>query len=122
MKTFDMIPIACDMSAISEEQMARYGGSRELLREACVGYEEHPDGFSFRYPAEPELLSAAGDLIGVEQSCCAFLQYDLAVPAGAQEFTLRLIGSPAAKAFVVENFVEAISGDLPLAVPPAHSS
>jgi len=109
MKQFEMIPVACNMDAISAEQMSRYGGSRRLLREACLGVEEHADGFSFRYPAQPELVSAAGDLIGLEQACCAFLRYDLAVPAGAGEFTLRLTGSEGAKAFVVENMLETLS-------------
>lgn len=104
-----MIPIACDMSAVSDEQVRKYGASRTLLQSACVGIEEHADGFSFRYPARPELLAAAGDLIGIEQACCAFLHYDLSMPAGAAEFTLRMSGAEGAKAFVAENLVGAVS-------------
>ena len=105
MKKIEIIPIACDMGAISEDQLARYGGSRALLLAACVGTEEHADGFSFRYPAQPELLAAAGELIGLEQACCAFLRYELAMPAGGEEFTLRIGGGEGARAFIAENMM-----------------
>jgi hypothetical protein len=105
MNTFEMIPIACNMDAISEDQLASYQSVRELLQAACVAVQERPRAVAFRYPARPELLAAASEWISLERRCCAFLGFELSVAPGENEFTLQVGGSEAAKAFVLANMV-----------------
>lgn len=105
MKTFEMIPIACDMGAIAADQLPAHVAAIEALRASCVGIEEQPDAVTFRYPARPELLATVGQWIGLERRCCAFLDFVLSAPAGSDQFELRIGGSEGAKAFVLENMV-----------------
>jgi hypothetical protein len=105
MKTFELIPIACNIDAISGDQLASYQSVREALETACTGIEERPQAVAFRYPARPELLAAASEWIGLDRRCCAFLGFELSVAPGENEFTLQVGGSEAAKAFVLANMV-----------------
>ena len=103
------MPIACDMNAIAADDLPAHAGVGDALIEACLGFEEHPDAVTFRYPSRPELLATAGRWMGLERQCCAFLSFELAAAAGSDEFELRIGGSPDAKAFVLANMVPARS-------------
>jgi hypothetical protein len=103
------IPIACDTEAIAADDRSAHAGASDLLIEACLGFEEHADAVTFRYPARPELLATAGRWMGLERQCCAFLDFALRAPAGSDEFELRIGGRDGAKAFVLANMVPARS-------------
>lgn len=99
------IPIACDMNAIASGDRPAHAGAGQELVESCLGFDEEPDAVRFRYPARAELLATAGRWMGLERQCCAFLDFELTAPAGAEEFELRVGGSEDAKAFVLANMV-----------------
>lgn len=100
-------PVACDLDALDDDDRAEHLARAELLVASCVGHTEEVDGVVLRYQASVELIEAAGAWIARERLCCSFFDFELAVPAGGGEFTIRLGGGPEIKEFVLENFVRA---------------
>lgn len=99
------IPIACNMGAIARGEQPAHADAGATLQASCVGFEEQDDAVTFRHPARPELLASAGQWMGLERQCCAFLDFALSAPAGSDEFELRIGGGEGAKRFVLLNMV-----------------
>jgi hypothetical protein len=100
------IPFACNPQALAPEDWAAHQATTHRLfgqlREAS---EELPDGYAFRFPA-----SAFGDVAAFvegERRCCPFLAFTIAVAPGETTVTLRLTGSPEAKAIVAAELINA---------------
>jgi hypothetical protein len=94
----DELPIAC---RLTDPDLARR--VEELEREVWSHAEEvreEPDGYALRFPGTDEWLVKLAQLIAFERQCCPFLAFDLHAAPNDGPLTLRLGGSPAAKAFL----------------------
>lgn len=98
------IPLACNPQALAPEAWAAHQATTSRLfgqlREAI---EELSDGYTFRFPA-----SAFGDVAAFvegERRCCPFLAFTIVIALGETTVTLRLTGSPEAKAIIAAELI-----------------
>jgi hypothetical protein len=91
-----MIPFACDMTALSSEQRARYQELaiqlRAVLREVC----ELSDGYEFEFPGHDNLRSAGGNN-PARHGCCPFFAINIRLDPEERLFW-RLAGAEGIKA------------------------
>lgn len=93
------VPLACNPQALSTEEWAAHTAtSTQLFAEMRESYEELPDGYAFRFPASAFPM-VAGFVAG-ERRCCPFLRFGIDVPPAEAAITLRITGSPEAKAIL----------------------
>lgn len=97
------LPIACDLSRMTDDQRRR---EQELLgkfRTQLVQEVETEDGIWYSFAAQPEALAALGEFLGLERLCCPFLTFRLEV---SREETSRLCvsGPPGTKQFLRKEF------------------
>jgi len=96
----DAKPIACILSALTEEEDAR---RRELLRDLArqvVGASDLPLGRCYDLgPVVPAWLAAA-ELVTLERRCCPFLTFELQAVSGDSCFSLSVTGPPGTREFL----------------------
>ena len=73
-------PIACDLSAIAEENIEDHKHNAEVIFDAIGKVRETEDGYAFRLPAETGLISRVGSFIARERLCCPFFEFSIRVP------------------------------------------
>jgi hypothetical protein len=95
-----LLPIACDLGALSAEQRARERTLLEELRTAFTRPVETESGFRVVLPPDPDLLGRLGEFLALERICCPFLNFDLAVPEGRGPVTLHVHGGSGVKPFL----------------------
>lgn len=92
-------PVACNPQALSAEAWTGHQTATEWLFETlCEATEELADGYAFRFAAEALPLVAA--FVEHERRCCPFFTFRIEVPPAETAITLRITGSPAAKALI----------------------
>src|SRR5688500_7979357 len=94
------IPFACDLSAIDAEQRARHSAAWEVMQSQLQEMMEIESGFTFRFPASEEMLSAVATFIAGERLCCPFLGFGVSVPRGEGSVWLSLTGREGVKDFL----------------------
>ncbi|HWQ13558.1 MAG TPA: hypothetical protein VNL77_12195 [Roseiflexaceae bacterium] len=105
----DAIPIACNPQALGAEEWAAHQVTAErLFRHTVERVRELPDGYAFAFPAAAFPTVAA--FVEGERRCCPFFAFALEAPAGAAPITLRITGSPQAKALLAEELVHSNQG------------
>jgi hypothetical protein len=100
----DEIPIACRLDVFTDSERVR---EAELLQEhlaSVVEIQERPDGYSFRYPADPALFARMAELVSLEHRCCPFLDFHLEWAGADASPWLHVTGSAAAKEFIGDAF------------------
>jgi hypothetical protein len=65
-------PIACDLTAIEDEEREQHQQAAEAVFTAVKGLRELPDGYAFRLPTETEIIERAGAFISRERSAAPF--------------------------------------------------
>jgi hypothetical protein len=94
-------PIACDMSALSTVERARYDIVRESMLNSVAGVSATRD--AYRLQLEPSAsLSEIAEWMALEHRCCPFLTLRLVLDAGLR--SLEIGGSEMIKTFVGEEF------------------
>jgi len=93
-------PLACDLSAFDGAQRARYSALRAELGARRVGAREVADGYEFSYPANPETILEVAEFVTLERRCCPFLDFSVAIAAGATDVRLIISGDAEVKEFV----------------------
>jgi Domain of unknown function (DUF2703) len=92
---------ACTLGAESRE--ARKGLLKQIVASA-VERREIDDGLSFRFQAEPGIVSRLAGVIDRERDCCQFLAFRLRVEENGGPVWLDVTGSAAAKKSLQELF------------------
>lgn len=96
---------ACRLDAFDAEQLPRYMAIRQQLVETYEDREELPDGYRWRFPAEPSHLLTLAEFISLERLCCPFFAFALELEADGGPLWLRLTGREGVKDFLQAAFV-----------------
>lgn len=102
------VPIACDPSGISPEEMDRW--MKVIIPKvykAVQEIQELPDGWAWRLPSTPEILMLVAEDLNIERRCCPFINYTLEIPPNKAPFWLRMTGREGVKEFLRMGFEEA---------------
>ncbi|HET8887497.1 MAG TPA: hypothetical protein VFQ41_01235 [Candidatus Angelobacter sp.] len=73
----NVVPFACDMSALSSEQRSRYQELEELLRSALCAIRELTDGYEFEFLPDPANYRALAEFTPLEHACCPFFDVSI---------------------------------------------
>ncbi|MDR8389841.1 hypothetical protein NC796_01745 [Aliifodinibius sp. S!AR15-10] len=95
-------PIACDLSAIAEENIEDHKHNAETIFNAITKVRETEDGYAFRLPPETGLISKAGSFIARERQCCPFFEFSITVPPQQDPVWLTLTGREGVKPYIKE--------------------
>lgn len=95
--------IACNLNAIGAEQRARYRYLTERLRQGLRHEAELVEGYAYRLDTNTASLPELAEWITMEQLCCPFLSFGLAVKSGTEP-QLTLTGPEGAKAILHQEF------------------
>ena len=99
-------PIACNLTTMTPAQRQHYREIKTCLRSAAQEVEELPDGYAFRYAADPALILAAAEFITLESRCCPFFRFVLDILPDGGPLWLRVTGPEEAKLFIKEALVD----------------
>jgi hypothetical protein len=98
--------IACDLSAIPEDERDKHQESAKRVFESIDSVKELKDGFAFRLPGDTELIEEAGAWIARERLCCPFFNFELELKPDGGPFWLRLSGSSEVKDYLQETVLK----------------
>ena len=103
-------PLACDLTAIPADQReAHLVKSRELFSQ-IQEFRELPNGYQFRFPGRPNLITRLAEFISLEKLCCPFLSFAIEVDAEDGPVWLSLTGREGVKAFIREEINGLLGG------------
>lgn len=106
----DTPPIACDATAIDEDEREAHGRVGRQLLAQVAGYRELADGYALRLPTETDAVQRAGTFVSRERLCCPFLDFELEVTAEQGPVWLRLTGPDGTKTYLERHMVPHIEG------------
>src|SRR5262249_4659952 len=93
-------PIACDFSAMTAGQRARRQILARQMHAAAREVHELPDGYAFRFSADPELCLTLAEFMTLERLCCPFFTFALELEHEGGPMWLRLTGRDGVKQFL----------------------
>lgn len=105
-------PIACDLSAIGEEKIEDHKQNAATIFNAISEVRETAAGYSFRLPAETEVIKKAGAFIAKERLCCPFFEFSIRVPSGQQPVWLTLTGREGVKPYIKETLLPELDASI----------
>jgi hypothetical protein len=93
-----MLPIVC---TLTDAKLARRKSEllTGVLREAR-SIELLTDGYRWRFPTSPEILSRLAPVIDAERQCCRFLIFNIHADANLGDVVLDVTGPEGAKAII----------------------
>ena len=89
--------IACNPSALTPEQQARWLEVGTQLYAAVQEVQELPDGYAFRLPSTSEMLLLVAEDLNFERLCCPFIHFTLDIAPNSAPFWLRYTGGEGVK-------------------------
>jgi len=89
--------LACDLSALTDEQWKRHRELYRRLRADVEEVRELEDGYAFRHSADGGVLLAIAQFVANERFCCPFFEFEIAVGRGGGPVWLRMTGEGQAK-------------------------
>lgn len=93
-------PIACTLTALTAEQRTRRHTLAQHMRGARQEIRELPDGYAFRYPADPLLCLTVAEFMTLERLCCPFFSLTLELEREDGPLWLRITGREGVKQFL----------------------
>jgi len=97
-------PIACDFTTMTAEQRARRQTLARQMHVAIQEVRELPDGYAFRFLAEPTLCLTVAEFMTLERLCCPFFTFTLELEREGGPLWLRLTGREGVKQFLQVEF------------------
>ena len=101
----DNQPIACDLTAIDEDQRELHKTSSEELFTSIIEWLELFNGYAFRIPSETKMIEKAGSFIAHERQCCPFFKFNLEVTPDGGPVWLKLKGNQEVKKYIKQNVI-----------------
>src|SRR5262245_62217707 len=96
------LPVAC--SLMPAELHERRRTILAKVRAAVLEERELDDGFSYRFPPDPQWISELAKLVEVEHQCCPFMRFSVTVEPSNGPIWLELTGPEGTKEFLAEMF------------------
>ena len=87
--------IACTLS--SKEKRARVAKAEGELLDDVLRIEDLVNGYTLWFAVEPGRLRRLAEFVELESQCCAFLDFEIRLGAGAKEVALSLTGPEGTK-------------------------
>jgi len=100
----DRNPIACNMSALDENQRKRHALLAQWLQTSTVDIRELPDGYAFHLDGTSAGAEHVDEFVALEKLCCPFLRFNLHRNPDATGPVLEVVGGENVKAFVASEF------------------
>jgi hypothetical protein len=91
------VPLACDLSALTDEQRERHRELSGRLRADVTEVRELGNGYAFRHSADGGVLLAIAQFVAYERLCCPFFEFEISVGRGGGPIWLRISGEGEAK-------------------------
>ena len=94
-------PIACVSNALTPDQQEYW--VKEIvpkLYKAVQEIQELPNGWAWRLPSAPEMLTLVAEDLNMERLCCPFVNYTLEIEPNRGPFWLRMTGGEGVKEFL----------------------
>jgi hypothetical protein len=101
-------PIVCDPNALTADQQEYW--VKEIvpkLYEQVQEIQELPNGWVWRLPSTPEVLTLVAEDLNMERLCCPFVNYTLEIEPNHGPFWLRMTGGEGVKEFLKMAFESA---------------
>ena len=95
-------PLACDMTALSTSQRARYDVLRTQLGKASQEVRELPNGYGLSFAPDLEAYLAISEFVLLERRCCPFLRFNVELEPNCGPLWLRLTGPKGTKPLLRE--------------------
>src|SRR6185369_15523144 len=104
-KSIQNQPIVCDPNALTPDQQ-EYWVKEIVPRLYCQVQEiqELADGWVWRLPNTPQVLTLVAEDLNMERLCCPFVNYTLEIEANHGPFWLRMTGGEGVKEFLKMSF------------------
>jgi hypothetical protein len=94
-------PFFCNVKALSPAARSRHFDELgPALRSAKTGVRELPNGYSFRFPADPATVALVAEWVAGERACCPFFDIDLRFDREGGPMWLSLTGWEGTKEFI----------------------
>lgn len=108
-------PIACDLSALNEQEQQRRSQLASRLLDAAHEIVSVADGYMFRFDEAETDLREVAEFISLERRCCPFLELKIEIGNQKDSIDLHIHGREGVKEFVAAELGINTSN------PPAHS-
>jgi hypothetical protein len=89
------LPLACILS--DKELQTRRETVLRQVAARLVDYAELENGFSYRFPAEDEVLRELVNVVNLERKCCPFLNFKIIIESQSETVALELTGQEGTK-------------------------
>jgi hypothetical protein len=93
-------PLACDLTAMTAEQRERRQVLAQRVHAAVQETRDLPDGYAFRFAADPALCLTAAEFMTLERLCCPFFAFALELEGEGGPLWLRITGREGVKQFL----------------------
>jgi hypothetical protein len=94
-------PFVCDRLALSPEARARHFDELgPQMRALKTGVRELPNGYAFRFPADPKTVQLVAEWSAGERLCCPFFDIDIRMEEEGGPMWLTLTGREGTKDFI----------------------
>jgi hypothetical protein len=97
----DNQPLACVPNAVAPDRQEYW--VKEVipkLYQAVQEIHELPNGYAWRLPSTPEILTLVAEDLHMERLCCPFVNYTLEIEPNHGPFWLRMTGDGGVKEFL----------------------
>lgn len=98
----DPSPLACDLTAIEDEERKHHRQAAETVFAAVEELRELPDGYGFRLPTDTEIIQQTGAFVSRERLCCPFFDFTLEITPDHGPVWLKLTGGDDIKQYIEE--------------------
>ena len=86
------VPLACDLSALTDEQWERHRELYGRLRADVKEVRELENGYAFRHSPDRAVLLTIAEFVANERLCCPFFEFGLTVERDGGPVWLRMTG------------------------------
>lgn len=97
--------IACDLSAINENELEDHRKNGQVVFEAIQEIREVENGYRFKLPADTDIIQKTGAFISRERLCCPFFEFTLNIQADYKPVWLKLEGREGVKSYIKESLL-----------------
>lgn len=94
------VPIACDLSAINDDELDSQRQNGEALFASIQEVREVADGYALRLPPDTRIIQQTGAFVARERLCCPFFEFNLTIQTAHKPVWLTLTGRKGVKQYI----------------------